>query len=119
MIFSLCVAEMHLAVDSGSWADGNDNGRPDASEAVAFGFTVTNEGTVTLEFRSGHDTFSSGCTLSEALRLKQGEQHECTAFREVRGSPALRCGMPCELLSRQGTCYSFFFFILSLTPSAM
>lgn len=77
---------MHSAVDSGSWADGNDNGRPDASEAAAFAFTVTNEGTVTLELRSVHDTFSSGCALSETLLLKQGERHECTAFREVRDS---------------------------------
>lgn len=71
--------------------DDNDNGRPDASEVAEFDLIVTNEGTVTLELRSiNDDTLSSGCTLSETLLLKQGEQHKCTVSREVRGSACLQ-----------------------------
>lgn len=77
---------MHLAVGSGSWADGNDNGRPDANEPAEFELTVTNKGTVTLELRSVDDNLSSGCGLTETLRLKQGERHKCTTSRQVRSS---------------------------------
>lgn len=76
-----------LTETTGAWADGNDNGRPDAGEDASFEVKVSNKGTVTLEIVNVVDSSeptTTGCTRSESFLLRQEKQHKCTARRKVK-----------------------------------
>lgn len=76
-----------MAETTGAWADGNDNGRPDAGEDISFDVVITNKGTVTLEILSvvdSSDESTTACTRSESFLLRQEKQHKCTVRRQVK-----------------------------------
>lgn len=75
-----------LTETTGAWADGDNNGRPDAGEGASFDVKVSNKGTVTLEILNIVDSSeptNTGCTRSESFLLRQEKQHKCTAHRKV------------------------------------
>lgn len=76
----VCLAEI-----SGSWADGDDNGRRDVGENISFDVDIANKGTVTLQVLKIMDDSSGSatCTRSESLLLRQEERHKCTGRRQV------------------------------------